>query len=150
MCSWLANWERESVEVVTTLCEAGWSHADSLVLGLGYKQRWKFEGGSDPDRLTNSCNKFMRISEKSTEIALVNGKSASVTPSLNPPPPQIRRYTTSCKGKLVLLIISRFIVQIDIICMYIITAVILIRYKKRALAGEDCFLLQISAFVYIS
>ena len=29
MHSWLACWERESVEVVITLFEAGWSHAQS-------------------------------------------------------------------------------------------------------------------------
>ncbi len=32
--------------------------------------------------LTKSCDKFMRNDEKSTEIALIDGKSASVTPPL--------------------------------------------------------------------
>ncbi len=49
------------------------------VLILECKQKWKYAGRNNPDRLTNSCDKFMRNNEKSTEIALIIEKSASVT-----------------------------------------------------------------------
>ena len=52
MCSWLVHWERESVEVVIMLCEAGWSRAESWSWSESQLVNVN-KGGNDLDRLPN-------------------------------------------------------------------------------------------------
>ena len=56
MHSWLARWERESVEVVIMLCEAGWSRAESWSWSESQLVNVNKlnKGGNDLDHLPNS------------------------------------------------------------------------------------------------
>lgn len=52
MPSWVVCWERQSVEVVITLCVAAWCHAVMVLVCVQLGNVNK--GRNDPDHLTNS------------------------------------------------------------------------------------------------